>query len=105
MKKSTKRTNTKVGKNVFGETCIVKEIEIQKETALEQFMKIIKDIEAYSDRDERLEYTVTYAKDMEQKEIMELDETFAKITALRALSRGAGFGKVDLGKTPLPRVA
>ena len=105
MKKHTKRTNTKIGKNVFGETCIVKELEIQKETAFEQYMKIIKDIEAYSDRGIRLEYTVTFSKDMEQREIMELDETFAKITALRALSRGAGFGKVDLDKMPLYRTA
>lgn len=98
MKKHTKKNASKIGKNVFGETCIVKEIELQKETVFEQYMQIIEDIEAHSDRGPLLEYTVTYAKDMEQNEIEELNAAVPKIMALRASFRGTEFCKASFHK-------
>ena len=98
-----KHNNRKIGRNIYGERCIVKEVELQKATAFEQYMEIIRDIEAHGAKGLRIEYTVICAKDFTEEDIVKLNETVAKITALRAYSRGAMFAEVDLGKLPFQK--
>ena len=104
-KHNKKKSNGKIGRNIFGERCIVKEVELQKETAFEQYMEILKDIEAHGAKGIRLEYTVICSKDFEEEDIQVLNETVSKIMALRAHSRSAMFAEVDLGKLPSQKIA
>lgn len=104
-KHNKKKSNGKVGRNIYGEFCIVKEVELQKATAFEQYMEILKDIEAHGAKGIRLEYTVICSRDFKEEDIQVLNETVSKIMALRAYARGARFAEVDLGKFPFQKIA
>ena len=68
-KKNNSKKSPKYGLNVYGERCIVKEVEIQKENVLEQYTAIVDDIDAHQRKGIALEYTVTHSKDFTEEEI------------------------------------
>ena len=51
MKKNKSKKNHKVnrynGRNVYGQRCIAKTVTLEKETALEQYLDILDDVEAH----------------------------------------------------------
>ena len=90
-KKNTNKKAPKYGYNVYGERCIVKEVEIQKENVLEQYTVIVDDIDAHQQKGIALEYTVTHSKDFTEEEIKYYGERFSLIMAFRAQIRGTRF--------------
>ena len=105
VKKNNSKKTPKYGRNIYGETCIVKEVTIQKETAFEQYMEIIKDVEAHEAKGIRIEYTVFHSKDLTTEEAKALNKKVANIAALRARSRGTTFSLVDLNQLPFQLAA
>lgn len=63
MKKNKSKKNHKVnrynGRNVYGQRCIAKTVTLEKETALEQYLDILDDVEAHKRKGETLEYMRT----------------------------------------------
>ena len=90
-KKNTSKKAPKYGRNVYGDRCIVKEVEIQKENVLEQYTAIVDDIDAHQQKGIALEYTVTHSKDFTEEEIKYYGERFSLIMAFRAQIRGTRF--------------
>ena len=54
MKKTSRRSQ---GRNMFGEPCVEKILTLNKETAIEQYMEMLKDVHTSN---VRVEYTVDY---------------------------------------------
>ena len=90
-KKNTNKKTPKYGRNVYGDRCIVKEVEIQKENVLEQYTAIVDDIDAHQQKGIALEYTVTHSKDFTEEEIKYYGERFSLLMAVRAQIRGTRF--------------
>ena len=72
------------GRNVFGETCIAKSVDLKKETAVEQYLAALEDVEAH--HGQRIEYTLT-SKSMTPEELQETMEEVGKIMRLRSMLR------------------
>ena len=90
-KKNTNKKTPKYGCNVYGDRCIIKEVEIQKENVLEQYTVIVDDIDAHQQKGIALEYTVTHSKDFSKVEIEYYSDRFALLMAFRAQLRGTRF--------------
>jgi len=63
------KSNRKIGRNVYGDPCIVKKACLQKENAFEEYIKIINDIEAHRQKGLQIEYTVSFSEDFTTDEI------------------------------------
>ena len=90
-KKNGSKKTPKYGRNVYGDQSILKEVEIQKETALNQYNAILDDIDAHQQKGIALEYTVTHSKDFTKEEIEYYGERFSLLMAFRAHFRGTRF--------------
>ena len=90
-KKNTTKKTSKYGYNVYGDRCIIKEVEIQKETVIDQYNAILDDIDTHQQKGIALEYTVTHSKDFTKEEIEYYGERFSLLMAFRARIRGTRF--------------
>ena len=88
MKKQSKKNmkNTRVGRNIFCQKCIAKEVTLSKENALEQYIEVLKDIERHSQMGVNIEYDVKMPKDVFSEE--EIADMNRKMTALMMLRNG-----------------
>ena len=70
MKKQNKKNNH-AGRNIFGQKCITKEVILNKENALEQYLEVLNDIEQHRQLGINIEYDVKLPKDVfSQDEIL-----------------------------------
>lgn len=86
MKKNRKKKNQH-NRNVFGEPCISKVIKFEKETAIQQFLKIQEDLESSKNL---IEYTVDLSC-FDKSEIEAFTSQITKIMELRSHFNGKGF--------------
>ena len=84
MKKQNKK-NTRTARNIYGQKCIAKEVILNKETALEQYIEVLNDIEQHRQMGINIEYDVKMPKDVfSNEEIAELNRKISKLTMLRS---------------------
>lgn len=91
MKKSHKksvRKNSYVERNVYGQPCIAKFVKLEKDTALDQYLAIMADIE--NAHGKAIEYTID-SSCFSREEAIEFSNKISRITEMRAGLRGFGF--------------
>ena len=86
MKKQIKKNMKKNARNIFGEKCIAKEVILNKETALEQYIEILNDLELHRQMGINIEYDVKMPKEVFSEE--EIDEMNRKMNVLMMLRFG-----------------
>ena len=97
MKKQNKKNNH-AGRNIFGQKCITKEVILNKENALEQYLEVLNDIEQHRQLGINIEYDVKLPKDVfSQDEIDEMNRKMSNLMMLRY-----GMAQMNVGKaTPI----
>lgn len=80
------------GRNVFGQRCIAKFVKLEKETAVEQYLTILADIENANGK--KIEYTVD-GSCFTKEEANKFYDQIARMIALRAFLKNTGFATVD----------
>lgn len=97
MKKQNKKNN-RAGRNIFGQKCIAKEVTLNKENALEQYLEVLNDIEQHRQMGINIEYDVKMPKDVfSQDEIAEMNRKMSNLMMLRY-----GMAQMNTGKaTPI----
>ena len=97
MKKQNKKNNH-AGRNIFGQKCITKEVILNKENALEQYLEVLNDIEQHRQLGINIEYDVKMPKDVfSQDDIDEMNRKMSNLMMLRY-----GMAQVNVGKaTPI----
>ena len=84
MKKQNKK-NTRTARNIYGQKCIAKKVILSKETALDQYIEILNDIEQHRQMGINIEYDVKMPKDVfSNEEIAELNRKISNLTMLRS---------------------
>lgn len=98
MKKTKKnmKKNSFIGKNVYGQACIIKEVTLERGTALEQYLEIMADIEKHQKANQNIEYSIAFPKDMSKQEIDKFYDDLKKLMTLRAQMSNTKF--VELTK-------
>ena len=86
-KKNVRKNNCN-GRNVYGQPCIEKFVKLEKETALDQYLAILADIENANGK--AIEYTVD-SSCFTREEAIAFNDKLERIMALRASLRGVGF--------------
>ena len=87
-KKNTRKNNNYNGKNVYGQPCVAKFVKLEKETALDQYLAILADVENANGN--AIEYTVD-SSCFTREEAIAFSEKLERIMELRARLRGVGF--------------
>ena len=97
MKKQNKKNNH-AGRNIFGQKCITKEVILNKENALEQYLEVLNDIEQHRQLGVNIEYDVKMPKDVfSQDDIDEMNRKMSNLMMLRY-----GMAQMNVGKaTPI----
>lgn len=91
MKKKVKKNARKhsgIGRNIYGQRCITKFVKLEKETALEQYMDILTDLDSYHVHN--IEYTVDCSCFNDEERIA-FNNKLSKIMELRVGFQGYGF--------------
>lgn len=98
MKKTKKnmKKNSYIGKNVYGQSCIIKEVTLERETALAQYLEIMTDIENHKKANQNIEYSIAFSKDMSKQEIDKFYDDLKKMMTLRCQMNNTKF--VELPK-------
>lgn len=98
MKKTKKnmKKNSYIGRNVCGQTCIIKEVPLERETALAQYLEIMTDIENHKKANQNIEYSIALSKDMSKQEIDKFYDDLKKLMTLRTQMSNTKF--VELTK-------
>lgn len=92
MKKQNKKNNH-AGRNIFGQKCITKEVILNKENALEQYLEVLNDIEQHRQLGINIEYDVKMPKDVFSQD--DIDEMNRKMGNLMMLRYGMAQMNVD----------
>ena len=87
-KKNIRKNGIYNGRNVYGDPCIAKFVKLEKETALDQYMAILADIENTNGK--AVEYTVD-SSCFTKEEAIAFGKKEERIMELRARLRGVGF--------------
>ncbi len=83
MKKNMKKNN-RIGRNIYGQKCITKEVVLNKENALEQYIEVLNDIEQHRQKGINIEYDVKMPKDVfSQEEIAAMNRKIRNLMLLR----------------------
>ena len=83
MKKQNKKNNH-AGRNIFGQKCITKEVILNKENALQQYLEVLNDIEQHRQLGINIEYDVKMPKDVfSQDDIDEMNRKMSNLMMLR----------------------
>lgn len=83
MKKQSKK-NIQMGRNIYGQRCITKEVILKKETAIAQYIEVLDDIEQHRKMNINIEYDVKMPKDVfSNEEITELNKKMSNLMMLR----------------------
>lgn len=83
MKKQNKknRKNNYNGRNIFGERCIAKTLKLEKETAFEQCVQVLKEVMT---SEVRIEYTLDWTA-MTEDEAMAVQDKLNRLMELRGM--------------------
>ena len=93
MKKQNKKNNH-AGRNIFGQKCITKEVILNKENALQQYLEVLNDIEQHRQLGINIEYDVKMPKDVfSQDDIDEMNRKMSNLMMLRY-----GMAQMNVGK-------
>ena len=99
-KKNNKKSqkNTRMGRNIYGQRCITKEVTLTKENAIDQYIEVLDDIERHRKLNINIEYDVKMPKDVfSQDEIDEMNRKLSNLMMLRY-----GMSQMNIGKaTPV----
>lgn len=87
------RRNENNGRNVYGQRCVAKFVKLEKNTALDQYLDILADLEA--SKGKNVEYTVD-SSCFSREEVIEFNKKLCRIMALRANLRGSSFVTADI---------
>ena len=87
------------GRNIYGERCIAKFVKLEKETAVDQYLAILADLEA--NHGQTIEYTIDCSC-FTREEGIAFNDRMTKICELRTRMRGLPFAT---GNVTLPRFA
>lgn len=87
-KKNIRKNNNYNGRNIYGQRCIAKFVKLDKETALDQYLAIMADIE--NTHGEAIEYTID-SSCFTREEAIQFSNKIARIMELRARMKGLGF--------------
>lgn len=83
MKKNMKKSN-RIGRNIYGQKCIAKEVTLNKETAVEQYIEVLNDIELHRQKGINIGYDVKMPKDVfAQEEIVAMNRKMSNLMMLR----------------------
>ena len=87
-KKNNKKSqkNTRMGRNIYGQRCITKEVTLTKENAIDQYIEILDDIERHRKLNINIEYDVITPDDVFSEE--EIEELSRKMEILTMLHSG-----------------
>lgn len=87
-KKNNKKSqkNTRMGRNIYGQRCITKEVTLTKENAIDQYIEILDDIEWHRKLNINIEYDVITPDDVFSEE--EIEELSRKMEILTMLHSG-----------------
>jgi hypothetical protein len=88
-KKNVKKRTRYNGRNVFGEACIAKFVVLKKETALDQYIEALDDIDAH--KGVRIEYTFALDKNITKEEAYDLSDKMEIIAEFRARAKEKSF--------------
>ena len=97
MKKKSKKSNKGShynGRNVFGERCIAKCVTLEKDTAVEQYLEILADMDKH--HGENIEYTILISKDFSHSEAEALYKWIDKVSAFHAMAQKKNFTRMDI---------
>ena len=98
-KKSQKKHNKYNGRNIYGQRCIAKFVKLEKETALDQYLAIMADIE--NTHGEAIEYTID-SSCFTREEAIQFSNKITRIMELRARVKGLGFVTGDFTLPQIP---
>ena len=87
MKKQNKKSmkNIRMDRNIYGQPCIMKEVVLTKENAINQYIDVLIDIEQHKRMNINIEYDVKMPKDIFTKEEIEtLSRQIRNLTMLRS---------------------
>ena len=99
-KKSMK--NTRMGRNIYGQHCIAKEVILTKEKAIDQYIEVLNDIEQHRKMNINIEYDVKMPREVfTQEEIDELSRKIRNLTMLRSGMANVPFVEVELPTFPI----
>ena len=87
-KKNNKKSqkNTRMGRNIYGQRCITKEVTLTKENAIDQYIAVLDDIERHRKLNINIEYDVITPDDVFSEE--EIEELSRKMEILTMLHSG-----------------
>ena len=87
-KKNNKKRqkNTRMGRNIYGQRCITKEVTLTKENAIDQYIEVLDDIERHRKLNINIEYDVITPDDVFSEE--EIEELSRKMEILTMLHSG-----------------
>lgn len=102
MKKNKKKTeNIRYnGRNAFGERCIAKFLVLEKETAMQQFLEALADIDAHKGK--RIEYTFQLGKTFTHEEADAFRLQMDRITAFRARTQSRPYFSFNRSTSSFP---
>ena len=104
-KKNNKKSqkNTRMGRNIYAQRCITKEVTLTKENAIDQYIEVLDDIERHRKLNINIEYDVKMPKDVfSQEEIAELSRKMSALMMLRYGVTQMAIGEATPMKLPLP---
>ncbi len=91
------RKNSYNGRNVYGQRCIAKFVKLEKETAVDQYLAILADLD--TSKEKTVEYTFD-SSCFTREEAIEFSKKITRIMALRSNLIGKPYVSVDI---TLPR--
>ena len=83
-KKNLKKNNRYNGYNVHGQRCEVKTVKMYKETALEQYLDIMRQLKIAQTEGRRLEYTIDWTA-MTGDEVRDFENELHRLMMLRSM--------------------
>lgn len=86
MKKN--KNNRYNGRNVYGQCCEVRTVKLNKETALEQCLDVVRKVEIAQANGRRLEYTLDWS-DLDRAEVTRVSQKLDTIMKLRHMCGGS----------------
>jgi len=92
-KKNIRKNSNYNGRNIYGERCIAKSVKLEKETAVDQYLSVMADLEKHHGK------TIEYTIDMScftAEEARAFNNKMTRILELRTRMRGLPFVAEDI---------
>lgn len=80
-KKNTRKNNNYNGRNIFGDRCVAKTLKLEKETAFDQCVQMLKEVMT---SEVRIEYTLDWTA-MTEDEAIAIQDKLNRLLELRGM--------------------